>query len=96
MNFFRHLLYYVSLSILLIQSLCYESLYPIRNETLAKYEQRRRLLDEKSWKVDLSNMPLHHPKSHNSLMEVNGLKNSEVAVFISSTDTKHGKYIWER
>jgi hypothetical protein len=30
------------------------------------------------------------------LVQVNGLKNSEVAVFITSTNKKHGKYILER
>jgi hypothetical protein len=93
MNCFILLFYCSCLTVIIFQPLFSESLSISVNETVAKYEQRRHLLEEKSWKVDSSN---HHAKSHTSLMEVNGLKNSEVAVFISSTDTKHGKYIWER
>jgi hypothetical protein len=38
----------------------------------------------------------HHSKMSHALMETKGLKNSEVAVFVTSTSSKHGKYLLER
>jgi hypothetical protein len=38
----------------------------------------------------------HHHLNWRSLEEVNGLKNSEVIVFILSSDNQGGRFLWER
>lgn len=38
----------------------------------------------------------HHGKSWHDISEVNGLKNEEVIVFVTSTGTQSERLIWER
>jgi hypothetical protein len=46
--------------------------------------------------MEVNNAEPHHHLNWKSLEEVNGLKNSEVAVFITSTNNRGERLLWER
>lgn len=56
-------------------------------EFFASRQRMLRVLDEKDE---------HHPKSWSVLAEVNGLKNTEVAVFITSSTNGNDHFLWDR
>jgi hypothetical protein len=69
-------------------------------EFIKKYNHHRKLLEEKL----VGNEHEHHKhhklleneKTWESLAEVDGLKNEEVVVFITSSNAMHEKLLWER
>ncbi len=64
---------------------------PLNNST----EYKKRFLQSRR-KLEQAVHQNKHKKAWESLEEVNGLKNVEVAFFISSTVNDHERFLWER
>ena len=64
----------------------------VSTQQVKKFYQSRRLLEEQLH----ANGERHHHHSWKAYEEVDGLKNTEVAIFITSTTNGNEHFLWER